>query len=255
MLDHVLNQLPLASGRHLVVLSGGLDSSILTLLLRKKYGSEKVVALSFEYGQRQAREIERARRLTGLIGIEHRLIDLRALGQIARDVSSNIVGSQIAVPTIHEVLGDPQPVTYVPFRNLIFLSVALAQAEALGAEHVYVGLQVHDEYGYWDTTQAFVDSVNAVAAQNRKTQIRILAPLASFSKYQEIELAKELNVLELLEHTLTCYTPNEKGESCGVCPSCSERIANFAKARVADRIAYQKDLDWPALFARFGAKT
>lgn len=246
----LLNRLPDSPRRQLVVLSGGLDSSILTLLLQRKYGSEQLAAISFQYGQKQSLEIEKARALTAELGITHRTIDLRALGEIARDISANISGTEIAMPKIQDVLGDPQPVTYVPFRNLIFLSVALAQAEACKAERVYVGLQIHDEYGYWDTTQAFVEALNKVAAQNRQTQIRIEAPFAGLSKHEEIELAKELGALPLLQHTLTCYDPNGAGESCGVCPSCSERILNFAKSGVTDPIAYQKPIDWDLLFTK-----
>lgn len=252
MLQDYLNRLPQSPGRHLVVLSGGLDSSVLTLLLHRRFGAEQVLAVSFQYGQKQTLEIERAQALTGHLGIEHRVINLSALGEIARDVSANISGTDIAMPKISEVLGDPQPKTYVPFRNLIFLSVALAQAEACRAERVYVGLQIHDEYGYWDTTEAFVESINRIAAQNRQTQIRIVAPFADLSKHQEIELAKEMEVLPLLRHTLTCYNPNPSGESCGVCPSCSERIANFAKSGVPDPIPYQKPIDWSSLIERYG---
>ena len=79
------------------------------------------------------------------------------------------------MPTIKEVLGDPQPKTYVPFRNMILLSLTMAKAESSNASHVFTGLQIHDEYGYWDTTGKFVDSINAVAAQNRNHKVKIEA--------------------------------------------------------------------------------
>jgi len=148
------------------------------------------------------------------------------------------------MPTIQDVLGDPQPKTYVPFRNMILLSLTMAQAEASDCSHVFTGLQVHDEYGYWDTSQKFVDSMNAVAGQNRTHKVEIVAPFSHLSKYDEILIAQEIGKDDLLQHTLTCYDPDGEGRSCGKCPSCAERIQNFMKAGVKDPIKYQVDIPW-----------
>jgi 7-cyano-7-deazaguanine synthase len=243
-LQQSLDLLPNTDKNVLVVLSGGMDSSILTMILVKKYGSDRVKALSYNYGQKQKLELQKAAELCNILGVQHKVLDLSILGEIAKPISANIGGSDVAMPTIKEVLGDPQPKTYVPFRNMILLSLTLAQAEASNASHVFTGLQVHDEYGYWDTTQKFVDSINAVADQNRTHKVKVLAPFSHYSKFDELEICKELDLLGLLKHTLTCYNPDENGNSCGKCPSCSERIANFAKAGIVDPVPYSIDIDW-----------
>jgi len=246
-LKQALDQLPNTDKNVLVVLSGGMDSSILTMLLVAKYGASKVKALSYDYGQKQKLELTKAAKICYSFKVDHKVLDLSILGEIAKPISANIGGTDVKMPTIKDVLGDPQPKTYVPFRNMILLSLTLAQAEASTASHVFTGLQVHDEYGYWDTTQKFVDSINEVADQNRTHKVVIQAPFSKLSKFEEIEICKQMGLTELLAYTLTCYNPNDKGESCGKCPSCSERIANFAKARVIDPIDYAIDIPWEKL--------
>lgn len=246
-LSEALLQLPDTDKNVLVVLSGGLDSSILTMLLVAKYGASRVVALSYDYGQKQREELNRAKKICSMLEVGHKVLDLSILGEIAKPISANIGGTDVKMPTIKDVLGDPQPKTYVPFRNMILLSLTMAQAEASNASHVFTGLQIHDEYGYWDTSQRFVDSMNAVAEQNRTHKVKILAPFSHLSKHEEIEICKEMNLTDMLAYTLTCYNPNELGESCGKCPSCSERIANFAKAGMQDPIKYSIDIPWNEL--------
>lgn len=246
-LKQALDLLPNTKKNVLVVLSGGMDSSILTMLLVAKYGASKVKALSYDYGQKQRLELSKAAKICQVLNVSHKILDLGILGEIAKPISANIDGTKVDMPTIKDVLGDPQPKTYVPFRNMILLSLTLAQAEASDASHVFTGLQVHDEYGYWDTTQKFVDSINNVADQNRTHKVTIMAPFSTLSKFDEIEICKQMVLTELLAYTLTCYNPNDRGESCGKCPSCSERIANFAKARVIDPIEYAIDIPWEKL--------
>lgn len=243
-LNQALETLPSTKDNVLVVLSGGMDSSILTMLLVAKYGASKVKALSYDYGQKQRIELEKAAKICSILKVDHKVLDLSILGEIAKPISANIGGTDVKMPTIKDVLGDPQPKTYVPFRNMILLSLTLAQAEASQASHVFTGLQVHDEYGYWDTTQKFVDSVNAVAEQNRTHKVKVLAPFSHLSKYDEILICRQMGLSDLLAYTITCYNPNEDGESCGKCPSCSERIANFAKARMVDPVEYAIDIPW-----------
>lgn len=238
------NKLPDTDQNVLSVLSGGLDSSIMTMCLVAKYGKDRVFALSYDYGQKQKIELQKAAEMCAKLDIGHKILDLGILGEIAEPISANISGSEVEMPTIHDVLGDPQPKTYVPFRNLILLSLTMAQAEASNASHVFTGLQVHDEYGYWDTTQKFVDSLNEVASQNRTHKVEIMAPFSLLSKKQEIDLCIELQQTNLLIHTLTCYDPDEEGRSCGKCPSCAERIQNFMKANIVDPIPYQIDIPW-----------
>jgi len=227
----------------LVVLSGGLDSSVVTMMLVDQYGRDHVKAVTFDYDQKQKIEVLKAKELCAVLYVKHTILDLRVLAEIAKPMSANISGTDIDMPNIKEVLGDPQPVTYVPFRNMILLSLALSHAEVQGCTKVYTGLQVHDEYGYWDTTQKFVDSMNAVATQNRQNTIEIIAPFSQLSKADEIEIAIELGQFDLLRYTMTCYEP--KGLlSCGKCPSCAERIMNFMKVGRKDPIPYDIEIDW-----------
>jgi 7-cyano-7-deazaguanine synthase len=239
--------LPETDKNVIVVLSGGLDSSSMAIVLVEHYGADRVTAISFDYGQKQKLELTKAAELSKVLGINHRVLDLSILGEIARPFSANIAGSSISMPTITEVLGEPQPVTYVPNRNMIMYSIVAAAAEVADADHIFCGLQVHDAYGYWDTTQEWVDSMNQVLSQNRKHPITISAPFATMSKLDEIQLIRELGMTRLFAHTLTCYDPDESGRSCGVCPSCAERIAAFGKAGIVDPIPYAIDLDWASI--------
>ena len=242
-LQQALDKLPNTDQNVVSVLSGGLDSTIMTYILVAKYGKDRVFALSYDYGQKQKIELDMARRTCMHLGISHKILDLGILGEIVKNVSANIGGTDVAMPTIKDVLGDPQPKTYVPFRNMILNALAFSYAEANKASHVFTGLQVHDEYGYWDTTQKFVDCMNAVADQNRTHKVKMEAPFSQLSKYDELKIANELSGVKL-EYTLTCYNPDEQGRSCGICPSCSERIQNFIKAGMRDPIPYSLPIEW-----------
>lgn len=238
-----LKRLPDTKGV-VVVLSGGMDSTIAMRLCVEKYGAENVRALTFDYGQKQKIEIQRAKISTYRYGVKHRVFDLSVLGDISKGFSAN-VDSDIKMPTIKEVLGDPRPKTYVPNRNMILMSVASAFAEVEGLDTVIMGLQIHDEYGYHDTTARFVNKINDVLSENRIIKIKVIAPFASLSKVDELRILKELEGnLSLTQYTLTCYNPNDEGESCGKCPSCSERIANFMMMGEKDPISYSVDIPW-----------
>ena len=245
-LKEALGLLPDTKKNVVSVLSGGLDSTIMTYILVHKYGPEKVFALSYNYGQKQKAELDMAAKTCKHLGIAHKILDLSILGDIVKNVSANIGGSDVAMPTIKDVLGDPQPKTYVPFRNMILNALAFSFAEANDASHVFTGLQVHDEYGYWDTTQKFVDAMNGVANQNRTHKVELVAPFSHLSKYEEIKIVTQLQTQSLqevrLDYTLTCYDPNELAQSCGKCPSCAERIANFAKAGMIDPAPYSMNI-------------
>lgn len=244
--SNILNTLPDTKGC-VVILSGGMDSTIAMRLAVEKYGAENVSALTFNYGQKQAVEIAHARGSTTILGVRHKVIDATFLGDISQGFSAN-VDKDIEMPTIKDVLGDPRPKTYVPNRNMILMSIAAAYAETQNVDTIICGLQVHDEYGYHDTTQRWVDKVNDLLSENRIIKIKLTAPFSKLSKYDELKLLKELDGnLELTSHTLTCYNPNQLGESCGKCPSCSERIANFAKMGEKDPQVYSTDIPWDKL--------
>lgn len=246
---NILDNLPDSTGA-IVILSGGMDSTIALRLCIEKYGKENVRALTFFYGQKQSVEIDKAKESTTLLGVKHKICDLAVLGDIAMGFSAN-VDTDIEMPTIRDVLGDPRPKTYVPNRNMILMSVAAAYAEVENIDTIVMGLQIHDEYGYHDTTQRFVEKINSVLSENRIIKIKVIAPFSILSKYEEIEILQSLDGnVDLLQHTLTCYNPNDLGESCGTCPSCAERIANFAKAGLIDPIPYAIEIPWDKLMKR-----
>lgn len=249
MVNEALELLPNVKGC-VVILSGGMDSTIAMRLAIEKYGKANVSALTFFYGQKQKREIEMATMSTHMLGVKHKIVDASFLGDISKGFSAN-VDTDMEMPTIKDVLGDPRPKTYVPNRNMILMSIAAAFAETQNVDTVICGLQVHDEYGYHDTTQRWVDKINDLLSENRIIKIKLTAPFSQLSKYDELLILKELdNNLMLTAFTLTCYNPNNQHASCGVCPSCSERIANFAKIGTVDPIAYSKVIPWDDLIEK-----
>ena len=222
----------------------------MTMLLVEKYGSDNVYAVSYDYGQKQKEELNRASKLCNQLGIGHKILDLTILGELVRPVCANIGGTDVAMPTIQDVLGDPQPPTEVPYRNMILLSLTLAYAQVIKASHVSTGLQIHDCYSYWDNGGDFVDKINDLSALNRKYQIRVIAPFSALSKTEELEICKSLDQWDFLQHTLTCYEPvvvdGDESEvlSCGKCPSCAERIRAFINVGIPDPIKYIIDIPW-----------
>ena len=247
MLQEVLANLPELEPRKRVVsvLSGGLDSTVVTYLLVKKYGVDNVIALTFNYGQKHSIELDKAFTTCQRLGIAQHSIDITFLGDVIAKVSALVQGSEVEMPTIQDVLGEPQPVTYVPYRNMILNSIAFSFAESNDAIFIFNGLQAHDEYSYWDTSSEFTRRINAVSELNRKNAIICYSPLVEFSKKQEIEVAVELDVP--FENTWTCYSGEQGEGACGTCPSCAERIMNFAKAGIIDPCPYAIDINWDQL--------
>ena len=249
--NSILKNLP--DGGAIMILSGGMDSTIATRLCVERYGKDNVRALTFSYGQKQVAEVLMASLTCQKLGIKHKVLDLSILGEISKGFSAN-VDTDIAMPSIRDVLGDPRPKTYVPNRNMILMSLAAAYAEVENIPNIFMGLQIHDEYGYHDTTQRFVDKVNNVLEENRIIKVKVLAPFALLSKFDEIKILKELDGnIDLLCNTLTCYNPNDRGESCGKCPSCSERIQNFAKVGMIDPIKYIDPIPWEKIMREVGS--
>ena len=215
-----------------VIVSGGLDS--VTLLHEVVRNQGKTNVLSFLYGQKHSKEIACASWHAGQLGCTHKIIDVRQELALALS-SSALVAEGVEIPHIDDVMGDPQPVTYVPNRNMIFLSIAAAYAESIGSNFVYYGAQKHDQYGYWDTTPQFLNALNNVFKLNRKTPICILAPFVTFSKAQTLKVGLELGVD--YGKTWSCYAGRNK--ACGTCPTCSERLTAFAELGVKDPLEYE----------------
>jgi len=215
------------------IVSGGMDSVTLLHYLVRRLGRTPAV-LTFTYGQKHRKEVALARYQAESLGcVAFRQIDLSPLAPAF--ASSALVSPQLAIPDMAAVQGDPQPLTYVPNRNLIFLSIAAAYAEAQGVTDVFYGAQRHDLYGYWDTTPEFVQRLNALLALNRKNAINVQTPFVHFSKADILRLGIELGVD--YAKTWSCY----EGETlaCGVCPTCAERLQAFAEVGQRDPMPYR----------------
>jgi 7-cyano-7-deazaguanine synthase len=219
-----------------VLVSGGLDSATtLALCIQEGFDAH---ALSFEYGQRHSIEVQAAKRVVASLGAsQHRIatIDLRVLGGSALTDDS-------AVPKTRDAREASEiPVTYVPARNTIFLSYALAWCEVLGAADIFIGANAIDYSGYPDCRPAFIAAFEQLAAVATKagvegTQFRIHAPLISMSKAEIIRKGMELGVDFSLTHS--CYDPIADGLACGECDSCRIRLEGFRNAGLEDPISY-----------------
>ena len=217
-----------------VLLSGGLDSAV-TLAVAKADGNV-CHALSVAYGQRHISEIVAARRVAQHIGVaDHKVLDLDLTG-ISR---SALTDEALSIPTERQ---DGIPPTYVPARNTILLSLALAWAETLDCDAIYIGVNAVDYSGYPDCRPEFIQSFQNLATLATRTGVeghhcRILSPLISLSKAEIILKGSRLGVDYSL--TVSCYQADEQGRACGRCDSCSFRRQGFIEAGVSDTTRYQ----------------
>jgi len=226
--------------RAVVLLSGGLDSSVLLHEVKRGLGVAEVHAISFDYGQRHGIELTCARWQAEAAGVQHTIIPMSFLGALLAP-GSTLLSDGAPVPDLADLSAEQlsQPPTYVPHRNLLLLSLAAAYAEANGIRDVYYGAQAQDEYGYWDCTQAFLDRLNVVLSLNRDTPVTIHAPFVAHDKAANVRLGLTLGVD--FSHTWTCYRGAQGQEvprPCGTCPACVERRLAFEKAGVTDPLAY-----------------
>lgn len=223
-----------------VLLSGGLDSAtVASIALRDGFA---VYALSFSYGQRHSAELEAAGRVANHVGVkDHKTIpiDLRAFGGSA-------LTADIDVPKGRDVeeMSDSIPVTYVPARNTIFLSFALAWAEVLGSADVFIGVNALDYSGYPDCRPEFVEAYERMARIATKagvegTKLSIHAPLIQMTKAEIVELGTALGVDYAL--TVSCYDADPTGAACGECDSCVLRRKGFADAGLPDPTRYRAE--------------
>jgi 7-cyano-7-deazaguanine synthase len=226
--------------RAVVLLSGGLDSTT-TAAIALAEGFE-LYALSFHYGQRHAVELEAARRVARRLGVARHVvaeIDLRVFGGSA-------LTAEIDVPKGRslQLMEAEIPVTYVPARNTIFLSYALAWAEVLGAEDVFVGVNAVDYSGYPDCRPEYVAAYERMAnlatraGVEGRQHLRIHTPLIQLTKAEIIRRGLELGVDYSL--TITCYDPSPAGEGCGECDACLLRLRGFADNGIADPAPYAR---------------
>lgn len=222
------------------LLSGGLDSTTcLACAIRDGFDT---YALSFDYGQRHQVELDAAARIAQHLGAkDHKVmkIDLRAFGGSA-------LTDEIAVPkhaNVSEVSQTEIPITYVPARNTVMLSIALAWTEVLNATSIYIGVNAVDYSGYPDCRPDYIASFEKMANLATKngvegiTHLRIHTPLIDLSKSEIIRLASDLGVDLSLTHS--CYDPDHEGRSCGRCDSCLLRLKGFQEAGMSDPVKYQ----------------
>ena len=218
--------------RAVVLLSGGMDSAVCAALAARDFDA---AALHVSYGQRtQDREQQSFLGICEVLGIRERLIvrneALRAIG------GSALTDPNIAVPQSH-TLGRDIPVTYVPFRNAHFLSVAVSWAEVMGARRIFIGAVEQDSSGYPDCRPAYYDAFNQVIkAGTKEGKIEIVTPLIHLRKAEIVGLGLELGAPFHL--TWSCYSRED--QACGVCDSCALRLRAFREAGAADPIAYAR---------------
>ena len=223
-----------------VLLSGGIDSAT-TLAFAKNEGFD-VYALSFRYGQRHAIELEAAKRIAqqGLVA-EHLIIDIDL-----RRIGGSALTADIDVPKARsmEQMNRNIPATYVPARNTVFLSYALAWAEVIGADDIFIGVNALDYSGYPDCRPEYIFAYEQMANLATKAavedgkKLKIHAPLIEMSKSQIIRKGIELGVDYSLTHS--CYDPSASGEACGGCDSCLLRLKGFRDAGLEDPVRYRK---------------
>ena len=221
--------------RAVILLSGGLDSA--TALAIARQSGHECYCLSLEYGQRHHTELEAAKRVASNLGAkEHRILtlDLAVFG------GSALTDSRIAVPV--EGVQSGIPVTYVPARNTIMLSLALAWAEVLGSRDIYVGVNAVDYSGYPDCRPEYIAAFQSMANLATKAGVEgehltIHAPLIDLTKAEIIRRGYALGVDYGL--TISCYQADEAGRACGVCDSCRLRREGFAAAGVPDPTLYK----------------
>ncbi len=222
-----------------LLLSGGLDSTT-TLAIAKAQGFA-VYALSFSYGQKHKHELDAAARIAAAMGVaEHRVItiDLGGFG------GSALTEDGLVVPKDRDAvaLASGIPITYVPARNTIFLSFALAWAEVLKAYDIFIGVNALDYSGYPDCRPEFIKSfeqtANLATAYGQSKHITVHTPLIAMSKAQIIEKGRKLGVDYSL--TTSCYDPSEDGKACGHCDACQLRLKGFRENGISDPVGYKE---------------
>ena len=227
------------TNKAVVLSSGGIDSTT-AMAIAKSRGKE-IYALSFRYGQRHFIELEAAKKVARSFGVKtHKIIniDLRQFGGSA-------LTDEINVPkhdSVNEIDEEGIPITYVPARNTIFLSYAMAWAEVLKATSIYIGVTAVDYSGYPDCRPAFIEAFEKMANLATKTGVtkeailKIETPLIHLSKAEIIKTGDTLGVDYAL--TISCYDPDSNGKSCGRCDSCLHRIKGFKEAGIKDPTIY-----------------
>ncbi len=230
-----------------MIFSGGMDSA--AMLRMAQFSSGELHCLTFDYGQRHKRELECSKlqiehaKLVSFShnfedsDVQHKIIDISFLKEML--TSSSLTNEEIDNPDVKDMVGEAQPVSYVPFRNQMFLSMACAYAESIGANTVFHGATLVDSLaGYWDGSEEFREHFQTLISLNRTNEIKLECPLLHMDKKTIVEYCAGSRVD--LKHTYTCYSGEEKSDAST--PSSALRIKGFAEAGFIDPIPYKQDL-------------
>lgn len=228
------------SSKVVVPISGGMDSSVLLHLAASRY--DKIISVNYDYGQKHRdKEINCAS--FQIESLDMPVDSLHLKLPFFRDICqvSSLLNNKVAVAKAKDVMGDPQTVNYVPYRNLMLLSISLAIAENYGASTVFHGAAQADSVaGFWDGSDEFLEQINKVSSLNRRNRITVQAPLIDKSKAEIIKLGVKLGVN--FSQTWTCYEGEEI--ACGECTACSLRIKGFIDAGFIDPLPYRIAIPW-----------
>ena len=239
MLQDTLDRLPFSAKNVICILSGGLDSTILLYLLKVKY-KDNVHALSFNYNQRHTKELDYAKKSTKITKTPHKILNIDFFGDLVSPATSLTKNTSIDVPNLDDLKDkEENPITMVPFRNMLFTTLAFSYAETINAKYVFLGIQQSDLYGYWDCTDKFVEKMNGVSSLNPQIDIKVVAPFVKMTKRDEILLGNELQVP--FENTWSCYNGLEL--ACGKCPTCRERLKAFSELNLTDPLNYSEAIE------------
>lgn len=228
----------MAERKIVVTVSGGMDSALLLYMAVKEVGKKNVYPIFFNYSQRHfEHESTCAVQQVTLLGMQMKGIDVNFIRDIAP--TSSLTNNDIDTPNVKEIMGEAQPKSYVPFRNLMFLSICCSYAEGVGANEVWYGATKIDSLaGYWDAEETFVDKVNEVVSLNREKRIKVVAPLLEMDKADIVRKGVELGVPFNL--TYTCYSGEMPADANSA--SSSLRIKGFIQAGYVDPMPYKQDL-------------
>ena len=238
-----------------ITLSGGMDSSVLLYKAAEEY--KEVHTVTFDYGQRHDRELQAAEKQ--LLNAKHdfpnvlftnKLLDVKYIKDIAD--TSSLTNDNIDTPDVKEVMGEAQPKSYVPFRNMMFLSILLSYAEKLKAEEVWYGAAEADSLaGYWDGSVQFVDKINQICLLNREIDLTVRAPLLEMSKKEIILHGVELGVN--FGDTYTCYSGKYPCDANSA--SSALRLKGFIDAGLQDPLLYQQQFKIDKVYRENNCKT
>ena len=242
-------------GKIVITLSGGMDSAVLLYKAAEEY--KNIHTVTFDYGQRHSRELCCAEKQ--LINAKHdfpnvmftnTILDAKFIKNIAP--TSSLTNDDIDTPNVNEVMGEAQPASYVPFRNLMFLSMICSHAEAVGADEVWYGAAQADSLaGYWDGSKEFVEQINKVTALNRENRITVKAPLIKMSKKQIVEEGIKLKVDFSL--TYTCYSGEYPCDADSA--SSALRLKGFIDTGYKDPLLYKQQDKLNTIYDDKGCKS